>query len=111
VAQVCRELGISRTVFYRWEKAWLAYGRDGLSPRPAPAKRHPRRLVPHVEDAICALVVEFHEEGPRRIARKLSEPRYGGYPVSPGGSYRCLKRFGLSTRFERRAASGVVINL
>lgn len=105
VARVCRELGISRTLFYRWERAYRAYGRDGLRPRPAAPERHPRRLPAHVEDAICALAVEFHEEGPRRIARKLSQPRYGGYRVSPSGVYRCLRRFGLSTRFERRAAA------
>ncbi len=39
------------------------------------------------------------------MARKLSQPRYGGYRVSPSGVYRCLRRFGLSTRFERRATS------
>ncbi|HXF57835.1 MAG TPA: hypothetical protein VNO34_09775, partial [Actinomycetota bacterium] len=42
----------------------------------------------------------FHEEGPRRIARKLSHPPCGGYRVSPAGVYRCLRRFGLSTRLE-----------
>lgn len=105
VARVCRELGISRTLFYRWERAYRAYGRDGLRPRPAPPPRHPRRLPPHVEDAICALAVEFHEEGPRRLAHKLAQARYGGYRVSPSGVYRCLRRFGLATRFERRAAA------
>ena len=29
VSANCRELGISRTVFYRWNQRFLAYGPDG----------------------------------------------------------------------------------
>ena len=30
VSQACREAGISRTLFYRWRKRYVAYGPDGL---------------------------------------------------------------------------------
>jgi Helix-turn-helix domain len=33
VSAVCRELGISRTVFYRWRKRLERYGVDGVHPR------------------------------------------------------------------------------
>ncbi|MDR7479730.1 MAG: helix-turn-helix domain-containing protein [Armatimonadota bacterium] len=33
VSQACREFGISRTLFYRWRRRYLAYGPDGLHPR------------------------------------------------------------------------------
>lgn len=39
VSRACREFGISRTLFYRWRKRYLAYGPDGLHPR----RQGPRR--------------------------------------------------------------------
>ena len=33
VSAVCREMGISRTVFYRWRKRLERYGVDGVHPR------------------------------------------------------------------------------
>lgn len=33
VSQACRQAGISRSLFYRWRKRYLAYGPDGLHPR------------------------------------------------------------------------------
>ena len=33
VSAVCRELGISRTVFYRWRQRLERYGVDGVHPR------------------------------------------------------------------------------
>jgi transposase-like protein len=33
VSAVCRELGISRTLFYRWRKRLERYGIDGVHPR------------------------------------------------------------------------------
>ncbi len=42
VSQACREVGISRTLFYRWRKRYVAYGPDGLHPR----RQGPRRGGP-----------------------------------------------------------------
>ncbi len=39
VSVVCREVGISRTVFYRWRKRLERYGPDGLHPRRHRAQR------------------------------------------------------------------------
>ena len=43
VAKACREFGISRSLFYRWRKRYLAYGPDGLHPGHAGARRVGRR--------------------------------------------------------------------
>ncbi len=32
VSQACREFGIFRTLFYRWQRRYLAYGPDGVYP-------------------------------------------------------------------------------
>jgi transposase-like protein len=39
MTQACREFGISRALFYRWRKRYLAYGRDRLHP----SRQGPRR--------------------------------------------------------------------
>src|SRR5256885_15968393 len=41
VSAACREVGISRTVFYRWRKRLERHGADGLPPRPRPPPRGP----------------------------------------------------------------------
>ena len=40
VSEACHQLGISRTLFYRWRARFVRYGADGLKPRP------PRRARP-----------------------------------------------------------------
>src|SRR2546425_13355272 len=53
VSAACREVGISRTVFYRWRKRLERYGPDGLHPRPPPAPRgRPGRPAPEGERPI-----------------------------------------------------------
>ena len=39
VSQVCREFGISRTLFYRWRRRIERYGADGLHPRRTQGRR------------------------------------------------------------------------
>jgi len=34
VTEARRQVGISRTLFYRWRRRYLRYGADGLKPRP-----------------------------------------------------------------------------
>ena len=104
VSAACREAGISRTLFYRWRKRYLAEGADGLRPRPQPRGRHPRQAPPALEDAVIAYALEFPTHGPDRIAAELGRERYGGWQISPAGVYKILRRHGLQTRWERLAA-------
>lgn len=39
VSAVCREQGISRTLFYRWRRRLERYGPEGLHPRRQAARR------------------------------------------------------------------------
>ena len=38
VSAACREVFISRTLFYRWEKRFTRYGAEGLHPRRTAAR-------------------------------------------------------------------------
>ena len=50
VSAACREAGISRTLFYRWQHRLSRYGVDGLHPRRVRARPGPGpQLAPHVE--------------------------------------------------------------
>lgn len=101
VTQVCREAGISRTVFYRWRQRFLRYGPDGLLPRPTRPTRWPRQATPALEHAVLAYALLWPTHGPARIAVQLRQAPWGGWRISPSGVYGILWRHGLQTRWER----------
>ena len=104
VTRACTEVGISRTLFYRWRRRYLAYGAPGLHPRrPGPRRGRPSILSLQVERAILALALAWPTWGPARLAVQLARPEHGGYRVAPATIYRFLRRTGLRTRFERLA--------
>ncbi len=104
VSQACREAGISRTLFYRWQKRYMAYGPDGLHPRrQGPRRGRPSCLSVQAERAIVALALAWPTWGPARLAVQLARPEQGGWRVAPATIYRLLRRLGLRTRWERLA--------
>lgn len=101
--RVCREAGISRTLFYRWKQRYLRYGDAGLRPRPARPRRWGRQSSPALEHAVLAYALHSPTHGPHRIADQLRQRRYGGWRLSATGAYKILRRHGLRTRWERLA--------
>ncbi len=60
VSAACRELDISRTVFYRWKKRLRAYGADALHPRRTSARPgRPPTLGPVEERSIVAAALAW----------------------------------------------------
>src|SRR5206468_286947 len=69
VSAVCRELGISRTVFYRWRNRLERYGVDGVHPRRQRAQAgRPVATAPEVERLVLAIAISAATWGCRRIA-------------------------------------------
>ena len=66
VSQACRDLGISRTLFYRWKARYVQYGPDGLRPGQRKAPLHPGQTPPHVERSVLAWAVAEPTWGPLR---------------------------------------------
>lgn len=84
VTQACREVGISRSLFYRWRKRYLAYDPDGLHPhRHGPRRGRPSTLSLEAERAILALALAWPTWGPARLAVQLARPEHGGGRVAP----------------------------
>jgi transposase InsO family protein len=104
VSRACREVGISRSLFYRWRQRYLAYGPDGLHPRRhGPRRGRPSVLSVQAERAILALALAWPTWGPARLAVQLARPEHGGWRVAPSTIYRLLRRLGLATRWQRLA--------
>jgi transposase-like protein len=84
VSQACREVGISRTLFDRWRRRYLAYGPEGLHPRRrGPRRGRPPALNVQAERAVLALALAWPTWGPARLAVQLARPEHGGRRVAP----------------------------
>lgn len=103
VARVCREAGLSRTLFYRWKRRYLRYGDAGLHPRPERPRRWGRQSAPALEHAVLAYALRCPTVGPQQISDQLRRRCYGGWTISATGAYKILCRHGLRTKWERLA--------
>ena len=64
VSAVCRELGISRTLFYRWRQRYERHGVDGVHPRRQSARPgRPIQVPPEVERLVLSVAHHLKREG------------------------------------------------
>lgn len=104
VSQACREFAVSRTLFYRRQRRYLAYGPDGLhSERPGPRRGRPHTLSVEAERAILALALAWPTWASARFGAQLARPDYGGRHLAPSTIYWYRRRIGLTTRRQRLA--------
>ena len=90
-AEVARRFRVSRPTVAKWVRRYRELGASGLEDRSSAPHRHPRRVPPELERAICA-VRRGAGFGPHRIAWALGLARSTVYAV--------LRRFGLN-RLDR----------
>lgn len=103
VSAACRELGISRTLFYRWRQRFERYGPDGLHPRRRHARRgRPAQVPPHLERLVVGVALAWPTWGCGRLAAHLAHQ--GLARLSPSTVQRILRRAALPTRRERLLA-------
>jgi transposase InsO family protein len=99
VSAACRELGISRALFYRLKRRFDRYGADGLHPKRTGARRgRPPEVPAHLERTVIGLALAWPTWGPQRLAVQLARQ---GVVLAPSTIYRTLRRTGLGTRRER----------
>src|SRR5678816_1747435 len=100
VSAVCREMGISRTLFYRWRKRLERYGVDGVHPRRQGGRAgRPVAAAPEVERLVLGIAISAATWGCRRIAAYLA--RTWQVRLAPSTVQRLLRRVGLATRRAR----------
>ena len=100
VSAVCRELGISRTLFYRWRHRLERYGVEGVHPRRQRAGAgRPVATPPEVERLVLGIAISAATWGCRRLAAYLA--RTWQIRLAPSTVQRLLRRVGLATRRAR----------
>ncbi|WP_339811417.1 helix-turn-helix domain-containing protein [Paenibacillus sp. FSL R7-0189] len=99
VSETCKEFGISRTIYYKWSKAYQQHGMDGLGEKKKKPVM-PNKVDKKTERLILEYVARFPEDGPKRIFYELQDE---GMQIGESGIYNVLRRNGLNKRIEREA--------
>lgn len=89
IAATCRYFGISRNVFYRWQRRYEEFGIDGLKDRSKRPHHSPNATEAELVEKIIHLRQNYHF-GPQKIAMYLT--RYHQVSISCSGVWRILKR-------------------
>lgn len=90
-----QHLGIAKSTFFKWYKAYRDKGLVGLTPMP-PGNRRQWNTIPEQEKTLVVQVaLDYSELSPRELACKLSDER--GVFISESSVYRILKARGLIT--------------
>lgn len=105
VAHTCKEHNISRTIYYRWYKAYLLHGMNGLTEKGRRNPNMPNKVDKQTEKKILAYVAKYPSDGPKRIYYELQEE---GLEVSESGIYNVLRRNQLNKRAQREAYAQVI---
>ena len=101
VSEACRRHGMSRTVFYRLRKRFVAYGADGVHPkRTGATPGRPSAVSVQVERQVIALAVAWPTCGPQWYSDQLARE---GVTLAATTIWRLLKRHQLGSRRARLA--------
>lgn len=67
VSQLCKRYGISRKIFYKWQKRYKQHGEKGLADLSRRPKVSPRQIDASVESRVVELRKQNPEWGPRKV--------------------------------------------
>jgi putative transposase len=95
VKKTLRELGVHRSVFYRWYDRYREHGYDGLATACRAPKQFWNALPPWEKQKIVEEALEHPDKSPRELAWHIVDTR--GYYVSESTVYRILKTHDLIT--------------
>lgn len=89
------QLGIAKSTFYKWYKAYSEKGLIGLQPL-RPGNRRQWNTIPEKEkNMVVSMALEYTELSPRELSCKISDER--SIFISESSVYRILKARGLIT--------------
>lgn len=95
VNRTLKQLGVPKTTFYKWYKAYTENGILGLENK-SPGNRRQWNSIPQEEkNLVMSVALEFSELSPRELSCKLSDERK--VFISESSVYRILKANGLIT--------------
>jgi len=95
VTRTLQQIGIHKSTFYNWYKAWSEKGPDGLKAK-AGYKRQQWNTIPQKErNLVVELALEYPHLSPRELSCRLMDARK--IFISESSVYRILKAHGLIT--------------
>jgi len=89
------QLQVSRGSFYRWYKAYVEHGFDGLKPQPSSRRRFWNRIPDPERERVVEVALEKPELSPRELAWHITDTE--GWFVSESSVYRILRANDLIT--------------
>jgi putative transposase len=95
VNRTLKQLGIPKTTFYKWYKAYTDHGILGLENKNLGNRRQWNSIPQEEKSLVVSVALEFSELSPRELSCKLSDERK--VFVSESSVYRILKANGLIT--------------
>lgn len=95
VNKTLRELGLNKSTFYNWYKAYSDNGIDGLMPNERCSKRQWNSIAQEQKNLIVELALEHPHLSSRELAYKLTDEQQ--VFISESSVYRILKQRGLIT--------------
>jgi len=98
VSEACRRIGISRSQFYEYKRAFQEFGFDGLIDRSPTPKNFPTKTPPEVEERVIALSLEHPAWGRFRITDLLAQE---GILLSAGTVRNLWVKHDMETRYKR----------
>jgi transposase len=98
VSQTCELFGISRTTYYKWNRAYEKHGMIGLEVKDPKKPDMPNKVNRTIEYEILSHVQRFPTDGPKRIYYEL---RAEGFNIGESGIYNVLKRHNLEAKVKR----------
>lgn len=95
VNKTLREIGLNKSTFYNWYKAYFDYGIDGLEPNERCSRRQWNSIPQKQKNLVVELALEYPQLSSRELAFKLTDEQQ--IFISESSVYRILKARGLIT--------------
>lgn len=95
VNKTLKEIGLNKSTFYNWYKAYSDFGIDGLAPNQRCSNRQWNTIPQEQKNLVIELALEFPHLSSRELAFKLTDEQQ--IFISESSVYRILKARGLIT--------------
>lgn len=95
VNKTLREIGLNKSTFYNWYKAYTHYGVDGLAPSKRTSNRQWNSIPQDQKNLVVELALEYPHLSSRELAYTLTDEQQ--IFISESSVYRILKSRGLIT--------------
>ena len=88
-SEILRELGIPRSTYYKWRRAFREQGHEGLKRTPSARQRVWNRLLPEEREEVLRIAKQHPELSSRLLSVKITDE--GEFSISESTVFRILK--------------------